>query len=203
MTNHRRRTFMPPLETRFKWTPKGREWRFGLKDAIIVDRRNQPNLTPGIMKSNLWSSSEKLRDRLHDNLDAAKKRFRKNPSIRTHNDVGKATDALENTLRRINEMFNFQNLNKKSGAMYKTNRSPQYSIANISDRYQLGSGQPYQYASNLRRAGQSIYRTDRTPQYSFSNIHERYQPRTQQFDRYGSALGHLGHSLHQTHRTPT
>jgi hypothetical protein len=202
MTNHRR-TFMPPLETRWKWTPRGRELRFGLKDAIRIERRNLPDLTPGIMKSNLWSSSEKLRDRLHNNLEAAKKRFRKNPSIKTHNEVGKASNSIENTLRRINEMFNFQNLNKKSGAMYKTNRSPQYSIAKITERYEPRVGQPYQYGSTLSRLGQSLYRTDRTPQYSVSNITERYQPRIRQPDRYGSTLRHLGHSLHPTHRTPT
>ena len=203
MTNHRRRTFRPPLETRIRWTPKGREWRFGLKDAIIVDRTNAPDLTPGIMKSKWWSSTDKLRDRLQNNIEAARKKFIRNPSVRNHNEVGKAMNKLENTLRDMNERFNRENLNKKSGFMYKTNRSPQYSIAKISDRYQLGSGQPYQYSSNLRRAGQSLYRTDRTPQYSFSNITERYQPRTQQFDRYGSTLGHLGHALHPTHRTPT
>ena len=66
MTNHRRRTFRPPLETRIRWTPKGIEWRFGLKDAIIVDRTNVPDLTPGIMKSKWWSSTDKLRDRLQN-----------------------------------------------------------------------------------------------------------------------------------------
>jgi hypothetical protein len=190
-----RRTYMAPSETRWRTTPQGRVLQFGLKDAMIIERSNKPRLSPNLFESETWRSRQPHVMKKFREFELAKKKFYKDPSLRTHNKVGQLNKQLDNMMQRVNDLYQINKTPKPSGSLYQSHRVPQYSISKIMESYQPTSRQPYQYGSTLRQLDQSLYQTRRTPQYSVANITQRYQPTSRQPYQYGSNLRQWGQSL--------